>query len=131
VCERNEAEIRILHHEWKTLIHLDELAPMIEPSVQVLDLWRDVVAEGIADGSIKALVDPEYMVRAITHAIHGILDSGRYENRSAPGEELSPVEFLQLTFLSGVATRTPTLVTQITRRHAAALSANSANGSSA
>ncbi|CAN5668447.1 hypothetical protein BH10ACT3_BH10ACT3_02950 [soil metagenome] len=146
VCQRNEAEIRIIHHEWKTLMHLDELAPMIEPSVKVLDLWRNVVLEGIEDGSIKPLVDPEYMVRAITHAIHGILDAGRYENRDSPNDELSPVEFLQLTFLSGVATRTPTSVSAITRRHAdavaerlaaaagaaaAAPAASSGNGSSA
>lgn len=119
VCDRNAAEIRILHHEWKTLIHLEELAPMIEPSVLVLDLWRDVVVEGIEDGSIKAVVDPEFVVRAITHAIHGILDAGRYENRAAPTS--SPVEFLQLTFLSGVATRPPAAVNAITRRHRAAL----------
>jgi AcrR family transcriptional regulator len=126
VCQRNEAEIRIIHHEWKTLIHLDELAPMIEPSVAVLDLWRNVVVEGIEDGSIKPLVDPEYMVRAITHSIHGILDAGRYENRSAPSEELTPVEFLQLTFLSGIATRSPAAVTAISRRHSAAARASAA-----
>ncbi len=117
VCERNAGEIRLIHHEWKTLIHLDELAPVIEPSVEALDLWRNVVVEGIEDGSIKALIDPEFVVRAITHSIHGILDAGRYENREAPGQEIDAVEFLQLTFLSGVATRSPAAVNAIARRH--------------
>lgn len=115
VCEANAHDIQIMHHEWKTLIRIDELQPLLGPSDTALDLWRDVIRDGIEDGSIKPSLDPEYVVRAVTHAIFGLFDSGRYEHRNAPREGLSAVEFLQVLFLSGTATRSPALVRRITR----------------
>lgn len=116
VCAANDAEIRIIHHEWKTLVHLEELADVLPHSQRSLDLWRDVVIDGLHDGSIKPSIDPEYMVRAVTNAIHGIIDAARYENRSQPDGALSAEDFLVLTFLGGAATRTPASVVPLGRR---------------
>jgi AcrR family transcriptional regulator len=119
VCAANDEEIRIIHHEWKTLVHIEELADVLPLSQRSLDLWRDVVIDGLHDGSMKPAVEPEYMVRAVTNAIHGMIDAARYENRAQPSDALSPEDFLVLTFLGGAATRTPAAVAPLGRRRLA------------
>jgi AcrR family transcriptional regulator len=104
VCSAREEEIRVVHHEWKVFVHLEELADVLPRAQRALDLWRDVIAEGVDDGSLQPVVDPELLMRVVTHSIYGILDDGRYEARDQPHGSLSPVELLQQAFLLGTAT---------------------------
>ena len=84
ICARHHEAVRILHYDWKELSELDDLEPMREATDQTLDLWRDVVAEGVTDGSIAPDIDPEYMVRLISAALVVMLDQSRFQMRRSP-----------------------------------------------
>jgi AcrR family transcriptional regulator len=116
VCARNDQEIRIIHDEWKTLMSLEGLDDVLEESQSVLDRWADVVAEGIADGSIRRSIDPELLMRAVIHSIVGMIDTARYLGRPPVGDLLEPGEFLELLFLGGVATSIPPDVVELAER---------------
>lgn len=103
VCADREEEIRVIHHEWKVLVHLEELADELARAQRALDLWSDVIADGVADGSLQAGVDPELLTRIVTHAIYGILDDARYESRPRPTGSLDPEALLRQAFLLGTA----------------------------
>jgi AcrR family transcriptional regulator len=109
VCAAHRDELTILHYDWQSLSTIDELKDIQDRSTQTLNLWQAVVAEGIADGSVKATVNPDLMMRVITSSIHGVLDPIRYRGRSrgraANAHDLAA--FLQLVMLDGVASDTP------------------------
>ena len=109
VCAAHRDELTILHYDWQSLSTIDELKDIQDRSTQTLNVWQAVVAEGIADGSIKATVNPDLLMRVITSSIHGILDPIRYRGRSLgrgpSAHDLAA--FLQLVVLDGVASATP------------------------
>jgi TetR/AcrR family transcriptional regulator, cholesterol catabolism regulator len=86
VCARHDLELIILHYDWRALAKLDELAEVVRRSEQTLRLWEQVVAAGVADGSLRADADPKSVMRVITSGIHGLLDFVRHEaTRAATG----------------------------------------------
>ncbi len=77
-------EITILHYGWSDLAELEDLVPIVERANRLLDLWHDVIIIGRRDGSIRADVEPELLVRAITSSLHATVDTRRYGMRPAP-----------------------------------------------
>ena len=116
VCSRNSDEIRLIHDEWKVLVALDGLGDVLERAQESLDMWVELVSEGVADASIRPSVDPELMMRAIIHAIVGMIDLPRYIGRPGPSTTLRPEEFLELVFTAGAATAIPAEVAELAAR---------------
>jgi len=81
LCAANPAERTILHYDWPCLAASAELESLVALGNTSLDLWRDAIAGGVADGSLRASVDPEVATRVITSSIHGVLDRHRYDSR--------------------------------------------------
>ena len=81
LCAANPAEITILHYDWPSLGASGELEPLVVRGNASLDLWRSVIASGVADGSLRGDIDPEVATRVITSSIHGVLDRHRYDAR--------------------------------------------------
>jgi AcrR family transcriptional regulator len=106
VCARHRQEVTILHYDWATLSALPELGDVAQRSVRTLDLWRDAVAAGIEDGSIRPGVEPDLAVRLATGAIHSLLDTVRFASRPVRLDSVEEqVQFLQETLVQGLATR--------------------------
>jgi AcrR family transcriptional regulator len=78
VCAAHDAELTILHYDWSHLVEIDELADLVGRSNETLDLWEQVIAVGVADGSLRPSVSAETTVRVITSSIHGVLDRRRF-----------------------------------------------------
>ena len=123
VCARNSEEIRLIHDEWKVLVTLEGLEDVMGRAQESLDMWVEVVGEGVADGTIRPSVDPELMMRVVIHAIVGMIDLPRYVGRPEPSDVLRPEEFLELIFTAGAATAIPDEVAELAVRQP------SANGS--
>ena len=81
LCAEHPAEIRILHYDWPHVAGADDLRALVVHGNETLDLWLRVLADGVADGSLRATLQPEVAVRAITSTIHGVLDRQRYGTR--------------------------------------------------
>lgn len=81
-----DQEITILHYSWSELAGLDDLAPIVERANHLLEIWHDVIVAGRRDGSIRADVEPEVLVRALTSSLHAIVDTKRYGVRPSPLE---------------------------------------------
>ena len=81
LCAAHPAEIRILHYDWPHFARNEELGDLLAQSTQTLDSWQQVLATGVADGTVRADVDPEASLRIITSSIHGVLDRQRYGSR--------------------------------------------------
>jgi len=81
LCADHPAEIRILHYDWPYLAGAEELGALVAQSNEILDLWLQVLALGVADGSLRPTLQPEPAVRAITSTIHAVLDRQRYGTR--------------------------------------------------
>ncbi|HZP28696.1 MAG TPA: TetR/AcrR family transcriptional regulator [Acidimicrobiia bacterium] len=81
LCADHAAEIRILHYDWPHVSGADDLHALVVHGNETLDLWLQVLAQGVEDGSLRATMQPELAVRAITSTIHGVLDRQRYGTR--------------------------------------------------
>jgi TetR/AcrR family transcriptional regulator, cholesterol catabolism regulator len=81
LCADHAAEIRILHYDWPHVSGAEELEALVVQGNETLDLWLQVLAQGVADGSLRSTLQPETAVRTITSAIHGVLDRQRYGTR--------------------------------------------------
>jgi AcrR family transcriptional regulator len=106
VCVRHAEAVRTLHYDWQVLARLEEMAEMLEATDRTLDLWHDAALDGVKDGSIDPDIDPEYMVRIATSAVHGMLDPGRFTMRAAPTSSLPPAEHVKRALLLGITTPT-------------------------
>ena len=78
VCATHDAELTILHYDWAHLVEIDELTDLVARSNETLDLWEQVIALGVADGSLRSEISAETTVRVITSSIHGVLDRRRF-----------------------------------------------------
>lgn len=78
ILVEHQEEITILHYDWSVLATLDELTPVTARSNRLLELWRETIKAGIADGSIREDVHPDTAVRTITSALHASVDRKRY-----------------------------------------------------
>jgi TetR/AcrR family transcriptional regulator, cholesterol catabolism regulator len=105
VCAAHREELTILHYDWATLSTLDELGDVKAQSLETLDLWLEVLADGSKDGSLLSSIDPGVMVRVTTSSIHALLDTVRYSDRPLPPADLPHQRSaLQHALLGGVAT---------------------------
>jgi AcrR family transcriptional regulator len=103
VCSRHREELTILHYDWHTLSDMNELADVHAQSLRTLDLWKQVIDEGHADGSIRTTVDAEAMVRVATSSIHALIDTVRYATHPVPASGTpAAAELLQEVLLTGI-----------------------------
>lgn len=106
VCAGHRDELTILHYDWQTLSSLEELSDVKVQSLETLELWRSVIDQGKADGSILATVETDVLVRVATSAIHALNDSIRYSDRPLAGPDPELAAMLQGLLLDGVAVAT-------------------------
>ncbi len=106
ILVEHDEEMTILHYEWSELAPLEDLASVAERSNHFLELWRQAVVDGIADGSIRADVDPDTAVRAITASLHAVVDRKRFQVLPGKASATPDVEGvsaqLQSIFSSGL-----------------------------
>ena len=81
LCADHGAEIRILHYDWPHVSGAEDLHALVVHGNETLDLWLQVLTQGVDDGSLRPSLRPETAVRAITSTIHGVLDRQRYGTR--------------------------------------------------
>ena len=80
-CAAHPAELRIMHYDWPTIMVTDELADLVSRSTETLDLWHKVLGTGVEDGTVRASLQPEMVMRVVTSSVHGALDRQRYGTR--------------------------------------------------
>jgi AcrR family transcriptional regulator len=104
VCQRHPNELTILHYDWQALSTLEEFTEIRKLSFDTLDCWHRVVNAGIDDGSVKAIMDAETIVRVITSAIHGVLDHIRYQDWQHGDSGEDAMNALATVLLTGLTT---------------------------
>jgi hypothetical protein len=70
-------------HDVRHVRLTEALAPMIAWRNQSMVLWRRVLDEGMADGTIQRGVDPAILVWIIFYSITGILEDSRSADYAA------------------------------------------------
>jgi len=78
VCIAHDQAMSILHYSWPQIRDSEDLAALVEINAEILDRWRQVIADGVADGSLRADVDELVATRLVTSALQGIADRERY-----------------------------------------------------
>lgn len=103
VCAKHQDELTILHYDWHVLSSLDELADIQARSVETLDLWRQAIDHGKADGSIDAGIDTDVLMRITTSSVHALIDTIRYADRPLDeGASALVGDMLRTVLLHGV-----------------------------
>lgn len=80
LCARHHRAVTILHYSWPHIRATAELADLVAANADVLKQWEQVIAAGVADGSIRADIDTGLVARLITSAIQGLSDAQRYDD---------------------------------------------------
>jgi TetR/AcrR family transcriptional regulator, cholesterol catabolism regulator len=78
VCVAHDRAMSILHYSWPQIRASDDLATLVATNAEIFARWQRVIAEGVADGSLRADVDPLVAARIVTSALQGIADRERY-----------------------------------------------------
>ena len=78
VCVAHDRAMSILHYSWPQIRTSEDLADLVATQRRDLRPLAAVVADGVADGSIRADVDPVVAARLVTSALQGIADRERY-----------------------------------------------------
>ncbi len=74
---RHRFEFLALSHDTRHVALADGLAPLVAWRNECVQLWQDVLREGMDDGSIAHHLDPLGAVWIIFYAITGILEDAR------------------------------------------------------
>jgi AcrR family transcriptional regulator len=82
-CRRNRNEFLTLSHDVRHVRLTEALAPMIAWRNQSVVLWRRVLDEGMADGTIQPGVDPAVLIWILFYSITGILEDSRSADAAA------------------------------------------------
>jgi AcrR family transcriptional regulator len=82
-CRRLRNEFLTLSHDVRHVRLTEALAPMIAWRNQSVVLWRRVLDEGVADGTIQQGVDPAILVWILFYSITGILEDSRSADYAA------------------------------------------------
>jgi TetR/AcrR family transcriptional regulator, cholesterol catabolism regulator len=77
-------EMTIIHYDWQDLLEVEDFSDIRDRSNYMLELWYQVIAAGIEDGTLRPEIDPEITVRIVTSSLHGLLDRKRYGARPSP-----------------------------------------------
>ena len=78
VCIAHDRAMSILHYSWPQIRDSEDLAALVEINAEIFDRWQQVIVDGVADGSLRADVDPLVATRLVTSAVQGIADRERY-----------------------------------------------------
>ncbi len=78
VCVAHDRAMSILHYSWPQIRAAEDLAALTDTNREIFARWQRVVADGVADGSIRHDVDPVVATRLVTSALQGIADRERY-----------------------------------------------------
>ena len=78
VCVDHDRAVSILHYSWPQIRDSEDLAELVEINAEIFDRWQQVIVDGVADGSLRADVDPLVATRLVTSAVQGIADRERY-----------------------------------------------------
>jgi TetR/AcrR family transcriptional regulator, cholesterol catabolism regulator len=78
VCVAHDRAMSILHYSWPQIRTSDELAVLVATNAEIFARWQRVITDGVADGSVRADVDPLVAARLVTSALQGIADRERY-----------------------------------------------------
>lgn len=78
VCIAHDHAMSILHYSWPQIRDSEDLAALVEINAEIFDRWQQVIVDGVADGSLRADVDPLVATRLVTSAVQGIGDRERY-----------------------------------------------------
>jgi AcrR family transcriptional regulator len=78
VCVAHDRAMSILHYSWPQIRASDELAVLVATNAEIFARWQRVITDGVADGSVRADVDPLVAARLVTSALQGIADRERY-----------------------------------------------------
>jgi hypothetical protein len=70
--------VSILHYSWPQIRNSSDLATLVATNAEIFARWQRVIAGGVADGSVRADVDPVVAARLVTSALQGISDRERY-----------------------------------------------------
>jgi AcrR family transcriptional regulator len=80
-CRRSRNEFLSLSHDVRHVRLTEALAPMTAWRNQSVVLWRRVIDEGMADGSIQKSVDPTVLIWILFYSITGILEDSPSTDR--------------------------------------------------
>jgi hypothetical protein len=78
ICVDHDRSVSILHYSWPQIRTSDDLATLVATNAEIFARWQRVIADGVADGSVRADVDPVVAARLVTSALQGIADRERY-----------------------------------------------------
>ena len=71
VCIAHDRAMSILHYSWPQIRDSEDLAALVETNAEIFDRWQQVIADGVADGSVRADVDPVVATRLVTERAAG------------------------------------------------------------
>jgi AcrR family transcriptional regulator len=78
VCVDRDRAMSILHYSWPQIRTSDDLAGLVATNAEIFARWQRVIADGVADGSVRDDVDPIVAARLVTSALQGVADRERY-----------------------------------------------------
>jgi AcrR family transcriptional regulator len=103
-CLLNRNEFLTLSHDVRHVRATEALAPMNAWRNQSEALWRKVIDEGMADGTIQRNVDPTILLWIIFYAITGILEDSRSADYAGYGPN-DPIATLTTLVSEGLRPR--------------------------
>jgi AcrR family transcriptional regulator len=103
-CRQLRNEFLTLSHDVRHVRLTEALAPMIAWRNESVDIWRRVLDEGMADGTIQQSVDPAVIIWIVFYAITGILEDTRSGDYSGLGQS-DPIVTLTALVSEGLRPR--------------------------
>ncbi|GAA4975028.1 TetR/AcrR family transcriptional regulator [Yinghuangia aomiensis] len=104
VALRYPREFLCLSNSWTYIRRTPSLATLVARRDAVRAVWQRALREAAADGSLRADVDPESMLRVVFAATHGVVDR-RYDEIAGPADEGDPAGVLAALLLDGFRPR--------------------------
>ena len=78
VCVDRDRAMSILHYSWPQIRTSDDLSALVAGNAEIFARWQRVIADGVADRSVRADVDVVVAARLVTSALQGVADRERY-----------------------------------------------------
>ncbi|MCF2531811.1 hypothetical protein LZ495_31975 [Yinghuangia sp. KLBMP8922] len=97
-------EFLTLSNSWTHIRRAPELAGIVVRRDAGRALWADALAAGVADGSLRAGLDPGEVLRIIFSALHGSLDH-RFDVPEAAAAPAGSADTLVALLLDGLRPR--------------------------
>ena len=78
VCVEHDRAVSILHYSWPQIRTSDDLSALVAGNAEIFARRQRVIADGVADRSVRADVDVVVAARLVTSALQGVADRERY-----------------------------------------------------